>query len=78
MVKVYSTPSCAYCVSLKTFLKENEIEFEEIDISQDEKAVEEIIEKTGQLGVPVLEVDGEFVVGFDKKKIIELLDLEAK
>ena len=78
MVKVYSTPSCPYCVSLKTFLKENEIEFEEIDVSQDEKAVEEIIEKTGQLGVPVLEVDGEFVVGFDKKKIIELLDLEAK
>jgi len=76
MVKVYSTPSCPYCVSLKTFLKENEIEFEEIDISQDEKAVEEIIEKTGQLGVPVLEVDGEFVVGFDKQKILSLLNIK--
>ena len=74
-VKVYTTPICPYCVALKEFLKENKIEFEEIDVSQDEMAAKEMIEKTGQTGVPVLEVDGEFVVGFDKEKIKKLLNL---
>jgi len=74
-VKVYTTPICPYCVALKEFLKENKIEFEEIDVSQDEMAAKEMIEKTGQTGVPVLEIDGEFVVGFDKEKIKKLLNL---
>ena len=74
-VKVYTTPICPYCVALKEFLKENKIEFEEIDVSQDEMAAKEMIEKTGQMGVPVLEIDGEFVVGFDKEKIKKLLNL---
>ena len=76
MVKVYSTPICPYCVSLKAFLKEHNIEFEEIDVSQNERAAKEMIEKTGQMGVPVLEADGEFVVGFDREKIIKLLNIE--
>ena len=76
MVKVYSTPACSYCVALKIFLKEHNIGFEEIDVSQDEKAVQEIIEKTEQMGVPVLEIDGEFIVGFDKEKISELLNIK--
>ncbi len=74
-VKVYTTPICPYCVALKEFLKENKVEFEEIDVSQDEMAAKEMIEKTGQMGVPVLEIDGEFVVGFDKEKIKKLLNL---
>ncbi len=76
MVKVYSTPVCPYCVALKAFLKEHNVEFEEIDVSKDEKAAREMIEKTGQMGVPVLEVDGQFVVGFDKERISKLLALE--
>ena len=75
-VKVYSSPICPYCVALKSFLKEHNIEFEEIDVSQDEKEAREMVEKTGQMGVPVLEKDGEFVVGFDREKIIKLLNIE--
>lgn len=75
-VKLFSTPACVYCVTLKEFLKENNIEFEEIDVSQDEKLKAEIIEKSGQIGVPVLEIDGQIVAGFDKKKICKLLNIK--
>ena len=67
---------CPYCTTLKEFLKERGVEFEEIDVSQDEKAMKEMVEKTGQMGVPVMEVDGEIIVGFDREKIIKLLKLE--
>ncbi|MDI6882892.1 MAG: glutaredoxin domain-containing protein [Patescibacteria group bacterium] len=76
-VKVFSSPNCPYCVALKAFLKEKKIIFEEIDVSEDEKAAKEMVEKTGQLGVPVVEIDGEFVVGFDREKITEILKLET-
>ena len=75
-VKVYTTPICAYCTALKEFLKENNIEFEEIDVSKDQGAAKEIIEKTGQMGVPVIEIDGQIVVGFNREKIVKLLGLK--
>jgi glutaredoxin-like YruB-family protein len=75
MVKVFSTPTCPYCVTLKEFFKEHNIEFEDIDVSQDEKARDEMIEKSGQMGVPVVDINGEIVVGFDKEKISQLLKL---
>jgi len=68
-VKVYSTPICPYCVVLKKFLGEHNIEFEDVDVSQNEEAAKEIIEKSGQMRVPVIEINGEIVVGFDKEKI---------
>ncbi|MDI6603433.1 MAG: Uxx-star family glutaredoxin-like (seleno)protein [Patescibacteria group bacterium] len=73
MVKVYTTPSCPYCLTLKAFLKKNNIKFVEIDVSQDKKAQEEMIEKSGQMGVPVIEIGDQIVVGFDKEKISKLL-----
>ena len=76
MIKVFSTPACPYCVTLKRFLQENGFEFEDIDVSQDEKAQQEMIAKSGQLGVPVVEIDGEIVVGFDRDKILELLNIK--
>lgn len=76
-IKVFSSPICPYCTTLKEFLKERGVEFEEIDVSQDEKAIKEMVEKTGQMGVPVMEIDGEIVVGFDREKIIKLLKLES-
>jgi len=76
-VKIYSTSACPYCTTLKEFLKERGVEFEEIDVSQDEKAMKEMVEKTGQMGVPVIEIDGEIVIGFDRGKIIKLLKLES-
>ena len=75
-VRLFSTPLCPYCVALKEFLKEHHIEFEEIDVSQDQQAAKEMVEKTGQMGVPVLETDGEFVVGFNREKITKLLNIE--
>lgn len=75
MVKVYSTPSCPYCVTLKEYLKEHDIEFEDIDVSQDEKARDEMIKNSGQMGVPVADINGEIVVGFDKEKISKLLNI---
>ena len=68
-IKVYSTPICPYCNALKDFLKENKIKFEDIDVSKDEKAVREIVKKSGQIGVPVTIIDGKVIVGFDKSAL---------
>jgi len=77
-VKVFSTPVCPYCHTLKEFLKEHNIKFVDIDISKDQKSREEIIKKTGKLEAPMLEIDDEFVVGFDKGKICSLLNIKEE
>ena len=74
-VKIFSTPACPYCVTLKEFLKEKKIEFEDVDVSRDDKAREEMIEKSGQMGVPVIDIDGQIVIGFDRAKIVQLLNI---
>ena len=76
MVKVFSTKICPYCVTLKEFLKQHDVEYEEIDVGEDEDGRKEMIEKSGQMGVPVLEINGQIVVGFDKARILELLGIE--
>ena len=75
-VKVYSTPTCPYCDILKEFLEQKNIEFETADVSQDKAAQDYILEKTGKMAVPVTEIDGEIVVGFDRPKIVKLLNLK--
>lgn len=75
-VKVYSTPACPWCKMAKQFLAENKIKFQDIDVSADQKAAEEMIKKSGQMGVPVIDVDGKLVVGFDKEKLKTLLKLK--
>ncbi len=75
MIKIYSTPSCPYCVTLKEFLKERNIEFEDINVAQDAKAREEMIQKSRQMGVPVAQTDGQNLVGLDKEKISKLLNI---
>ncbi|MCM8799429.1 MAG: glutaredoxin family protein [Candidatus Omnitrophica bacterium] len=74
-VKIYSTPTCPWCQRAKQFLKENNIEFEEFDVSKDQEKAEEMIRISGQMGVPVLDIEGEIVVGFDRERIKELLGL---
>jgi len=76
MVKVYSTPTCVYCKTLKAYLKKNEIEFEDIDVSKDEAQLQEMIKKSGQMGVPVIDIDGEIITSFDKARIDELLKIK--
>ena len=75
MIKVYSTPTCPYCKMAKQFLAENNVQFEDIDVSVNQNAAQEMIQKSGQMGVPVLDIDGQIVVGFDKGKIKQLLGL---
>jgi len=77
MVKVYSTPTCPYCVTLKEFLKDKGIEFEDLDVAVDIKARDEMIETSQQMGVPVINIDGQIVVGFNRDKICELLKIEC-
>jgi glutaredoxin-like YruB-family protein len=75
-IKIYSTPTCPYCLTLKDFLRGKGIKFEDIDVSRDKAAQEEMIKKSNQMGVPVLDIDGEIIVGFDKEKITKLLNIK--
>lgn len=74
-VLVYSTPTCPYCVRLKQYLKENKVVFEDSDVGADEAKAAEMVQKSGQMGVPVLDIGGKIIVGFDKPKIKEALGL---
>jgi len=74
-VKVYSTATCPYCIRAKQFLTENNIPFENIDVSANETAADEMVAKSGQMGVPVLDIEGEIIVGFDKERIKQALGL---
>ena len=76
MVKIFTTPTCVYCVTLKEFFKKHNIEFQEIDVAKDMEERKEMIEKSGQMGGPVTEINGQIVVGFDRAKISELLDIK--
>ena len=74
-IKVYSTPTCPFCIRTKQFLKDSSIAFENIDVSEDQKLAQEMIAKSGQMGVPVIDIDGTIIVGFDKEKIKEVLGI---
>jgi len=75
-IKVYSTPTCPYCHTLKEFLKEKGFDFEDIDVFEDEKAREEMLSKTNQMGVPVIDIDGTIIIGFDREKVIKALNIK--
>ena len=75
-VTIYSTPACPYCKTAKEFFRENNIAYEEKDVATDDKAREEMIKKSEQMGVPVIDIDGQIVVGFDKAKLSELLGIK--
>jgi len=77
MVKLYSTPTCVYCKTLKGYFKKNGVEFEDIDISKDEKQLQKMIKDSGQMAVPVVDIDGEIIIGFDKQKIDKLLKINS-
>jgi glutaredoxin 3 len=65
-IKLYSTPTCPYCRMAKDFLDEEKVGFSVIDVSEDEKAAQEMVDKSGQMGVPVMELDNVIIVGFDR------------
>ena len=74
-VKVYSTPTCPFCIRAKQFLKDSVVSFEDIDVSMNHEAAQEIIKRSGQMGVPVIDIEGELIVGFDKDKIKKALGI---
>ena len=68
-IKVYSTQTCPYCHMVKHLLKQKGVDFEDIDVSVDSKAAQEMMEKSGQMGVPQIEINGKMIVGFDQEAI---------
>jgi glutaredoxin 3 len=74
-VKVFSTPTCPYCVKVKDFLKENKIEFSDVNVAEDADARNEMVEKSGQMGVPVTFVGEEIIVGYDVARLKKALNL---
>jgi glutaredoxin-like YruB-family protein len=76
-VIIYTTPTCSWCRTLKDYLKNNRINFREIDVTKDEKAATEMVKRSGQQGVPQSLIDGQVVVGFDRNRINTLLGIKG-
>jgi len=74
-VTVYSTPACSWCQAAKEHLRAHNVPFDDVDVSADMARAREMVERTGQYGVPVLDIDGEIVVGFDRARINALLGI---
>jgi len=74
-VKVYSTSTCHWCVKVKEFLREKKVPFTDLNVGTDAKARDEMLKKTGQMGVPVLDINGTIIIGFDKDAIEKAIAL---
>jgi glutaredoxin-like YruB-family protein len=77
-VKIYSTPTCFYCQKAKEFFAKNYVKYEEVNVASDMKAREEMVEKSHQLGVPVIEIGNEIIVGFDRVTLEQALGIREK
>ena len=73
---IYSTPTCPYCIMAKNFFKKHNVSYAEKDVSSDQEAAQEMVKKSGQMGVPVIEIDEKIIIGFDQEKIAELLKIK--
>lgn len=70
---IYTTPSCVYCKMAKDFFNENNISYQEYDLYENPDKKDEMFEKSGQMGVPVIDIDGEILIGFDKSRLNKIL-----
>ena len=75
-VKIYTTPTCIYCRTTKEFFHKNNIKYEELNVAIDDQAREAMIKKSHQLGVPVIDIDGEIFVGFNRSELERALGLK--
>ncbi len=76
-VLVFTTPTCPWCNRAKAYLRSRGVPFREVDVSRDPAAARDLVRRTGQMGVPVIEIDGRPIVGFDQARIDQLLGLGA-
>ena len=74
-VIVFSTPTCSYCNMAKQYFRQQKIRFRDVDVSRDPAAARDLVRRSGQMGVPVIDIGGKIIVGFDKPKINQLLGL---
>lgn len=74
-VIIFTTPTCSYCNMAKQYFRRNKIRFRDVDISRDPAAARDVVRRSGQMGVPVIDIGGKIIVGFDKPKINQLLGL---
>jgi glutaredoxin 3 len=77
-IKIYSTPFCGYCKMAKDFFDRNGFSYEEVDVSIDEEAAKNMVTRTNQMGVPVIEIGDDIIVGFNKPQIEEILAKAGK
>jgi glutaredoxin-like YruB-family protein len=75
-VLMFSTPTCSYCNLAKQYFRRNKVRFRDVDISKDPAAARDVMRRSGQMGVPVIDIGGKIIVGFDKPKINQLLGLK--
>ena len=76
-VTVFSTPTCPWCTRAKSYLRSRSVPFRDVDVSRDPAAARDLVRRTGQMGVPVVEIDGRPIVGFDQARIDAALGLRA-
>ena len=76
-VIVFTTPTCPWCTRVKSYLRSRGIKFREVDVARDQAAARDLVRRTGQMGVPVVEIDGRPIVGFDQARIDSLLGLKS-
>lgn len=76
-ITIYSTPTCHFCHMAKEFLAEHNVSFTDVDVSADPEKRAEMIEKSGQMGVPVITIDDELIVGFDRNRLAALAGIEG-
>jgi glutaredoxin 3 len=76
-VVIYTTPTCPHCAAAKRFLRERSIPFREVDVTKSTAAAQEVVRKSGQMGVPVIDVNGRIVVGFDRQRLVQALGLRG-
>lgn len=74
-ITIYSTPTCTYCKMAKSYLSQKNVSYTDFDVSKDQAKAEEMVRKSGQMGVPVIDIDGKIIVGFNKPEIDKLLGL---
>ncbi len=75
-VKIFTTPTCPWCMRTKEFFKSNNIKYKEINVVEDQKAAEEMVKKSGQRGVPVIDINGQIIVGFDEPALKKALHIK--